>query len=124
MDDIDATTAALTRLKNLGVGLVIDDFGTGYSSLSYLKRFPVDGLKIDQSFVKGLEFDREDNAIAGAVIELAHMLDLVAIAEGVETAGQLAELKRLGCDYAQGFFLGHPRSPADLTALDLAGATG
>jgi diguanylate cyclase (GGDEF)-like protein len=122
MDDIDATTAALKRLKMLGVGLVIDDFGTGYSSLSYLKRFPVDGLKIDQSFVKGLEFNREDAAIASTVIELAHTLELVAIAEGVETAGQLAQLKALGCDYVQGYFIGHPRLPDELSGFALQGA--
>ena len=98
----------LRALKALGLKLAIDDFGTGFSSLSYLKRFPVDVLKVDQSFVAGLGQDDGDSAIVRAVIELAHALGLTAVAEGVETAGQMAALRRLGCDTAQGYYFDAP----------------
>jgi EAL domain-containing protein (putative c-di-GMP-specific phosphodiesterase class I) len=106
------STTTLQRLKALGVGLTVDDFGTGYSSLSYLKRFPVDGLKVDRSFIKGLGVDPEDSAIVAAVVKLAHTLGLAVVAEGVETAAQLHRLRELDCEAAQGFYLGRPR-PAD-----------
>jgi EAL domain-containing protein (putative c-di-GMP-specific phosphodiesterase class I) len=109
MDDVGATVAAMEELKALGVGLVIDDFGTGYSSLTYLKRFPVDGLKVDRSFVAGLGTDDDDSAIVTAVIDLAHSLGMVAVAEGVENAEQLERLRELGCDTAQGYHLGRPQ---------------
>ena len=112
MDDAGATVATMEDLKALGVGLVIDDFGTGYSSLTYLKRFPVDGLKVDRSFVVGLGTDDEDSAIVTAVIDLAHSLGIVAVAEGVETAQQLERLRDLGCDAAQGYHLGRPQPAA------------
>ncbi|MBA2478536.1 MAG: EAL domain-containing protein [Sporichthyaceae bacterium] len=108
LHDLDATRATLWQLKGLGVGLSIDDFGTGYAPLTYLRRFPVDGLKIDRSFVSGLEAERADRAIVAAVIGLAHALDLTATAEGVETERQLAALRELGCDAAQGFYLAPP----------------
>jgi EAL domain-containing protein (putative c-di-GMP-specific phosphodiesterase class I) len=109
MDDVGATVAAMEELKAIGVGLVIDDFGTGYSSLTYLKRFPVDGLKVDRSFVAGLGTDDDDSAIVTAVIDLAHSLGMVAVAEGVENAEQLERLRELGCDTAQGYHLGRPQ---------------
>jgi EAL domain-containing protein (putative c-di-GMP-specific phosphodiesterase class I) len=112
-----ASTTTLQRLKGLGVGLAIDDFGTGYSSLSYLKRFPVDSLKVDRSFIEGLGRDAEDTAIVAAVINLAHTLGLGAVAEGVETGEQLSTLKDLGCEVAQGYHLGRP-VPAELVLLD------
>jgi len=95
----------LDRLKVLGVRIAIDDFGTGYSSFSYLRRFPVDILKIDQSFVAGLETDAEAHAIVHAIVDLGHTLGLEVVAEGVETEGQLGRLREMGCDFAQGYLL-------------------
>ncbi|MGQ0521329.1 MAG: putative bifunctional diguanylate cyclase/phosphodiesterase [Actinomycetota bacterium] len=110
MEEVEATADTLRALKELGVGLSIDDFGTGYSSLSYLKRFPVDSLKIDRSFVDGLGIDSEDHAIVNAVVSLAHALGLDVVGEGVETEVQLRELRRLGCDAVQGYLVGHPQA--------------
>src|SRR5262249_50351940 len=98
MEEPDSAIATLRDLKALAVSLCVDDFGTGSSSLSYLKRLPIDALKVDHSFIAGIDVDDEDRAIAEAVIALAHTLGLEAIAEGVETDGQLAQLRRLGCD--------------------------
>ena len=108
MADPAAGLKVLQDLRSLGVELAIDDFGTGYSSLSYLKRFPVDVLKIDRSFVDGLGDDPEDTAIVTAIISLGRALGLRVVAEGVETERQLAELRRLGCDRAQGFMFARP----------------
>lgn len=112
MQDVARTTETLNQLKAMGVTLAIDDFGTGFSSLSYLKRFPIDKLKIDQSFIVHLNQDDKDAAITRAVIGLGHNLRLRVIAEGVETAEQLARLKADGCDEAQGEFIGRPM-PSD-----------
>jgi Amt family ammonium transporter len=101
----------LKELADLGVRIAIDDFGTGYSSLAYIKRFPVDILKIDQSFISGIEFERDNRAIVEAIVGLAANLDLRVIAEGVETAEQLKTVRDLGCHYAQGFYIGHPVPP-------------
>ncbi len=102
--------------------LAVDDFGTGYSSLSYLRRFPVDSLKVDRSFVDELGGSDagDDSTIVAAVINLAHTLGLVAVAEGVERPCQRDELERLGCDLAQGFLLGRPMAAGALAPL-LAG---
>jgi diguanylate cyclase (GGDEF)-like protein len=108
------TLAALDELKEMGVTLGIDDFGTGYSSLSYLKRFPVDFLKVDRSFIDGLGRDPEDTVIVRAVVALGQSLGLATIAEGVETEVQLDALQNLGCDMAQGFLFAAPMSADDL----------
>jgi PAS domain S-box-containing protein len=117
MQGVDETLETLSKLKDMGVRLAIDDFGTGYSSLSYLKRFPLDALKIDRSFVKDLPRDTEDAAITKAIIAMAHSLKLEVVAEGVETAEQLAFLQQHGCDLVQGFLFSRPVSAADLGAL-------
>jgi EAL domain-containing protein (putative c-di-GMP-specific phosphodiesterase class I) len=111
MEDIDATATAMHELKKLGVSLIIDDFGTGFSSLTHLKRFPVDELKVDRSFVAGLGTSTKDGAIVKAVIALAHSLGLRAVAEGVETADQWRDLQDLGCDVGQGYYFGRPGPP-------------
>jgi len=108
MEDADMAVRALERLRALGVHLCVDDFGTGYSSLAYLRRFPVDALKVDQSFVAGLGRDPEDSAIVEAVVSMAHSLRLSVVAEGVETDEQLARLRELGCELAQGFLFAAP----------------
>lgn len=111
MSDVDNAIAILRSLKELGVHISIDDFGTGYSSLSYLRRFPIDVLKIDQSFVNDLTVDADDAAIVVSIISLAHSLRLQVIAEGVETAEQLAFLRTHGCDQVQGYYFSRPIGP-------------
>ena len=108
LDDAEETITRLGQLKALGVHLAIDDFGTGYSSLSYLRRFPVDILKVDQSFVSGLGHDPEDSAIVQAVIQMGKALRMTTLAEGVETAHHLIELRELECDVAQGYHFARP----------------
>jgi EAL domain-containing protein (putative c-di-GMP-specific phosphodiesterase class I) len=117
MHDAPATLAKLEALKTLGVQLAIDDFGTGYSSLGYLKRFPVDTLKIDRSFVQGIGRDVEDTAIVRAVITVARSLGLSVTAEGIETAEQLEELRALGCNRGQGYYFAVPVEGDRLPAL-------
>jgi EAL domain-containing protein (putative c-di-GMP-specific phosphodiesterase class I) len=108
MSDLDATTATLHSLKQLGVRLAIDDFGTGYSSLSYLRRFPIDTLKIDQSFVRQAPGDHKVQSIIEAMIALSHALDMDVTAEGIETRDQLSLLMQARCDTAQGFLFSRP----------------
>ncbi len=110
----ERAVATLVRLKQMGVSITVDDFGTGYSSLSYLARLPIQGVKIDQRFVRGLEQNRNDEAITQAIIALSHSLGLRVIAEGVETAAQLDYLKRAGCEEAQGFFIARPLEEPEL----------
>ncbi|MDO9072785.1 MAG: EAL domain-containing protein [Rubrivivax sp.] len=117
MDDVAAALALMHELKGLGVTLSIDDFGTGYSSLGYLKRFPLDELKIDRSFVTDLPGGRADEAIARAVVELGHNLGMTVIAEGVETEAQRACLAALGCDTYQGFLFSRPLPAEAFVAL-------
>lgn len=120
MRDVEETIEALTRLKKLGVGLSVDDFGTGYSSLSYLKRFPIDILKIDRSFVQDLHRDSDDAAICAAILAMAKKLDLEVIAEGVEIEEQLAFLRHHGCDQIQGFLFSKPLAADEFEALVLS----
>jgi EAL domain-containing protein (putative c-di-GMP-specific phosphodiesterase class I)/CheY-like chemotaxis protein len=120
MADVDYSIEVLRSLKKLGVHMSIDDFGTGYSSLAYLKRFPIDVLKIDQSFVHDVESDPDSAAIVLSIISLAHSLRLQVIAEGVETRAQLAYLQRHNCDMIQGFYFCKPVPAAEFEAILLA----
>jgi diguanylate cyclase (GGDEF)-like protein/PAS domain S-box-containing protein len=116
LEDVDRHIRTLLELRALGVRLAIDDFGTGFSSLTYLKRFPVDIVKIDRSFVAGLGVDASDTAIVRSVIDLAHALSLKVVAEGVEQPEQFEALRALGCDIAQGYLFSPPQPPGDLVA--------
>jgi EAL domain-containing protein (putative c-di-GMP-specific phosphodiesterase class I) len=117
MESGSATTAQLRALKSLGVSLAIDDFGTGFSSLAHLRRFPVDVLKIDGTFVAGLGHEPQDASIAAAVISLAHALGLETVAEGIETDEQLTILRQLGCDLGQGYLFARAAPAAEAVRL-------
>lgn len=117
MDHADATIAKMAELRALGLHLAIDDFGTGYSSLAYLKRFPIDRLKIDRSFVRDLGVDAQGAAIARAMIQLAHSLDMTVVAEGVEEEAQADCLRTWGCDLMQGYLYARPLPEGEATAL-------
>jgi diguanylate cyclase (GGDEF)-like protein len=117
MADPEAAVATLSALKALGMRLSVDDFGTGYSSLAYLKRFPLDALKIDRTFVRDLPGDLDDAAITRAVIRLAHSLGLEVVAEGVETVEQLRLLEQYRCDQIQGYYIGRPAPAAECAAF-------
>jgi EAL domain-containing protein (putative c-di-GMP-specific phosphodiesterase class I) len=108
MQNTEATISALLALKRRGVKLSTDDFGTGYSSLAYLQRFPIDKVKIDLAFVRNITGNTNDATIAQTIVQMAHSLKMKAIAEGVETAGQLAYLRHHGCDEMQGYYFSHP----------------
>ena len=107
INDMDYSLAIMNQLKKMGVNLSVDDFGTGYSSLSYVKRFPLDELKIDKLFVQHMRDNKGDQQIVRSVIDLAHNFDLTVVAEGVENEATLKELKRMGCDIAQGYVISH-----------------
>jgi EAL domain-containing protein (putative c-di-GMP-specific phosphodiesterase class I) len=121
MQNAELSIATLQDLKNLGVSLSMDDFGTGYSSLNYLKRFPIDRLKIDQSFVRDVTRDPDDAAIATAIIAMAHSLKLTAVAEGVETEEQLEFLLEQRCDEMQGYLFSRPVPAAEFEELLASG---
>ena len=121
MEEADAPTTVLDSLQEHGLSLVLDDFGTGYSSLSRLKRFPLDVLKIDRSFVSGVDCNTDDRAIVKATIDMAHAVGLTVVAEGVETSEQEACLRELGCDRAQGYLYARPQ-PADAITQMLGAA--
>jgi diguanylate cyclase (GGDEF)-like protein len=108
MQQTDVTLRTLKKLKQLGVSIAIDDFGTGYSSLSYLRRFPVDKVKIDRSFVAEVPGNRDQSALVSAIVALAHALQIKVVAEGVETEAQRDFLRSCGCDYIQGYLVGRP----------------
>ena len=116
MHDTKLTQGSLHRLKALGVKLVIDDFGTGYSSLSYLRRFPIDGIKIDRSFIDAIDTDREEADLVGSIIALSHRLKLETVAEGIERWSQLARLRTLGAQLGQGYYLAVPLTPSEVVA--------
>jgi diguanylate cyclase (GGDEF)-like protein len=123
LESSDGTIETLEALRSLGLQLVLDDFGTGYSSLGYLRRYPIDVLKIDRAFVDDLGAEGDgDAAIVAAIVGMAHALDMDTVAEGVETAGQLARLTSLACDYVQGYHLGRPVPAHQLEALLSGGA--
>ena len=122
MTDAESAVETLRQIKARGIRLALDDFGTGYSSLSYLKRFPLDALKIDRSFIRDVTENPDDVSIVVAIINLARSLRLQVIAEGVETQEQLAFLRRHGCDEAQGYYIARPM---DVTAISrVLGARG
>jgi diguanylate cyclase len=113
----DARKAELEELHDLGVKIAVDDFGTGFSSLGQLRRFPIDVIKVDRSFVQGVDHDAKDAAIAANLVSLAHALGLVAVAEGIESEGQLASLRGLDCDLAQGYLFARPAPAEQITQL-------
>ena len=121
MVDEEEASRCLAQLKELGVRVALDDFGTGYSSLSYVKRFPVDSLKIDRSFVADIETDRQARAIATAIIAMAHEMGLTVVAEGVETGAQEQLLTQLGCDEFQGYRFSRPVAAEEMALLLIAG---
>jgi len=115
-DEVHAS-GLLSRLRASGVKIWLDDFGTGFSGLSHLRRVPVDGVKIDRSFVADVLRDPDDLALTTAIIAMAHSLGITVVAEGVEKEGQYAILRERGCDLAQGYWLGHPVSASDFSQL-------
>jgi EAL domain-containing protein (putative c-di-GMP-specific phosphodiesterase class I) len=117
MENPEHATAWLQKIKALGITVAIDDFGTGYSSLGYLKRFPIDSVKIDRSFIKDIPGDTDDVAITQAIIAMGHSLRLKVIAEGVESADHAEFLRRHGCDEAQGYFFGKPLPAGEFVQL-------
>src|SRR5580698_2340410 len=117
MRDTESSIRTLQKLKTLGIRLAIDDFGTGYSSLSYLRMLPLDVLKIDRSFVKGIGENAEDNAIVRAIISMSTSLGLTVTAEGVETEEQATLLREWSCDKAQGYLFARPLDAQHLTDL-------
>ncbi len=117
ISDFARATDNLRAAGELGLGVALDDFGTGYSSFRYLRHLPMHALKIDREFVAGVDRDARDQRVVRAMVAMAHSLRLKVIAEGVETESELITLRRLHCDYVQGFFTGRPMPPADFAAL-------
>jgi EAL domain-containing protein (putative c-di-GMP-specific phosphodiesterase class I) len=117
MADVQSAIQTLHSLRDLGVRLAIDDFGTGYSSLSYLKQLPVDIIKIDKAFVDQVDTDADDVALVDAVVGLGQALKMQTVAEGIETDGQWATLRRIGIDHGQGYLFGRPSLPADIATM-------
>ena len=124
MRDTAQSVAKMRQLEAMGITLAIDDFGTGYSSLAALKSFPISRLKIDQSFVRDLVANPDDQAITCAIISLSHQLDMRVIAEGVETEQQRSFLKQHGCDEMQGYLFSRPVPPQEIAAMMLGEESG
>ncbi len=116
-EDSERAIAILRRIKGLGVHIAMDDFGTGYSSLSYLRQFPIDRLKIDQSFIRNALNNPDDAAIARTIVRLGHSLNLKVIAEGVETKEQVDRVRQEGCTEMQGYYICRPSSAQDIARL-------
>jgi EAL domain-containing protein (putative c-di-GMP-specific phosphodiesterase class I) len=121
VQDVEIASRNVAALHGLGVQLAVDDFGTGYSSLSHLQRFPIDIVKIDRSFVAGVDGGKEEAALAKAIVRLAQTLGLDVIAEGVETPAQAQQLRAVGCELAQGFYFAEPLRADALRALLVRG---
>ena len=117
MDNPERAIQTLRQLKSMGIALAIDDFGTGYSSLGYLKRFPIDNIKIDRSFIKDIPRNADDATITRTIIDMTHNLRLRVVAEGVETAAQLDFLRWHGCDEMQGYYFSRPLAEDAFLAL-------
>jgi EAL domain-containing protein (putative c-di-GMP-specific phosphodiesterase class I) len=117
MQDIEFTRQVLKKLKEIGVSVSIDDFGTGYSSLAHLKRFPIDNLKIDISFIREITADPDSASIVMAILAMAHTLNIKTIAEGIETEEQWNFLRLLKCDMGQGFYLSRPLPAEDIEKM-------
>jgi EAL domain-containing protein (putative c-di-GMP-specific phosphodiesterase class I) len=117
MSDEVFTSRVLRELRNLGVTISLDDFGTGYSSLSYLRRLPIDIVKIDRSFIQGIESEPDDAALISAIISMAKVLRLTVVVEGVENEAQLQFLRDVGCDEVQGNWLSPPVGPSGVAAM-------
>ena len=117
MANAQATTTVLQELRKRGIQVVIDDFGTGYSSLSHLHSLPVDSLKIDHSFVQSMNGNPESLGLVPLIINMAHTMDMSVVAEGIETAQQLAQLRALQCDFGQGYLFAHPLRAQGAIAL-------
>ena len=123
LTDTETTITRLAKVKALNVGLALDDFGTGYSSLAYLRRFPIDIIKIDKSFVAGIGGGSESSTLTRAIVQLGQTLQLVTVAEGIETAEQMSELRNAGCSMGQGYHFAEPLDPRLLSRLLTAAAT-
>jgi len=117
LENPESVSETITRVARLGVRFLLDDFGTGYSSLAYLTRLPIDGLKVDQSFVQALGRDPRSTAITTAIVRMAQALSVEVIAEGVESERQLQALRALDCELAQGFYLHRPLAAAEVSKL-------
>lgn len=117
IDSFDTVRELLCRIRKLGVRIALDDFGTGYSSLNYIKNLPLDVLKIDKSFIDDIISNPSEKAIIGTIIQLAHILNLEVVAEGVETKTQYDYLKKIGCCKIQGFYFSKPKSPDEIEIM-------
>jgi EAL domain-containing protein (putative c-di-GMP-specific phosphodiesterase class I) len=117
MQNVEQAIHIMSELREMGVHISLDDFGTGYSSLSYLKRFPIDTVKVDKSFVREITVDADSAAIADAIIAMGHSLRLTVLAEGVETEEQLVYLRARGCNRMQGYLFSKPLPPDELAQL-------